>query len=51
MYGWGNMRNGELGLGGLEEDVIPAPRALSFPSSPKIQSGKISLDFLSNYTW
>ncbi|GAB6023588.1 putative E3 ubiquitin-protein ligase herc3 [Chamberlinius hualienensis] len=33
MYCWGNSENGELGLGGIEEEKVFVPRPLSIPTS------------------
>lgn len=36
MFGWGNSLNGELGLGGIEDERITSPRKVSanFGKSP-----------------
>lgn len=49
MYCWGNMRNGELGLGGLEEDIITFPRASTFHFSDEITEGNLSFTCLTSH--
>ncbi|CAB0002299.1 unnamed protein product [Nesidiocoris tenuis] len=38
MFCWGNTTNGELGLGGIEEQHILAPRELKFNHSNSIKT-------------
>ncbi|CAG2064705.1 unnamed protein product [Timema podura] len=37
MFGWGNTVNGELGLGGIEEEQILSPRELKFSKATQVQ--------------
>jgi len=37
MYCWGNMKNGELGLGGLEEEMITQPRTSPFALAKEVK--------------
>ncbi|XP_014250141.1 probable E3 ubiquitin-protein ligase HERC4 isoform X2 [Cimex lectularius] len=38
MFGWGNTANGELGLGGIEEQYVLSPRELPFPHAQTVKS-------------
>lgn len=40
LYGWGNTQDGELGLGGIEENHILEPREVTFHDSENIKYGK-----------
>lgn len=40
MFCWGNTANGELGLGGIEDHHILAPRELTFEEVDKVKYGK-----------
>lgn len=40
MYCWGNMKNGELGLGGLEEEIISKPRHHPFVGVDNVTEGE-----------
>jgi len=48
MFCWGNMKNGELGLGGLEEEIATEPRLSPFALTDKIIEG-ITIEFLSDF--
>ena len=39
MFCWGNMKNGELGLGGLEEEIITQPRMSPFALAKEVKKG------------
>jgi hypothetical protein len=39
MFCWGNTVNGELGLGGIEEEHILSPRELIFNKTTNIKEG------------
>ena len=41
IFGWGNTVDGELGLGGIEEQHIPLPHEISFNDSENIKYGKL----------
>lgn len=43
MYCWGSMKHGELGLGGLEEEIITQPRISPFALADKIVQGILLL--------
>lgn len=40
LYGWGNTVDGELGLGGIEENHILEPRETKFHDSENIKHGE-----------
>lgn len=40
IFGWGNTVNGELGLGGIEEQHILLPRQITFHDSENIKYGE-----------
>jgi hypothetical protein len=40
MFCWGNTVNGELGLGGIEEEHILLPRELNFNKATDIKDGE-----------
>ena len=42
MYCWGSMKNGELGLGGLEEETVTEPRAHQFSLAGNVVEGNTS---------
>jgi E3 ubiquitin-protein ligase HERC4 len=42
MFCWGNTVNGELGLGGIEEEHILAPRELNFKKTTNIKEGEFN---------
>lgn len=45
VFGWGNTVDGELGLGGIEDQYILAPRQITFHDSENIKHGNyISCD-------
>ena len=39
MYCWGSMKHGELGLGGLEEEIITLPKLSPFTKAEQISQG------------
>lgn len=41
MYCWGNTVNGELGLGGIEQDHIFSPVEHNFKQAGSVMQGKI----------
>jgi len=43
------MKNGELGLGGLEEEIITHPRPLPFASTENIAEGLFCLKTSSQF--
>lgn len=49
MFCWGNMKNGELGLGGLEEEIATEPRLSPFALTDKVIEGIFSIYFLIYY--
>jgi alpha-tubulin suppressor-like RCC1 family protein len=40
MFGWGNTVNGELGLGGIEEEHVLSPRELNFSKATNIKESE-----------
>ena len=38
VYGWGNVGDGQLGLGGIEEEQIFSPREISLLNGKRIMS-------------
>lgn len=40
MYCWGNTSNGELGLGGIEEDNVLVPTQSDFKEARYIKQGR-----------
>jgi len=46
MYCWGSMKHGELGLGGLEEEIITQPRASPFTLVDDIAQGLYLILFI-----
>jgi E3 ubiquitin-protein ligase HERC4 len=40
MFCWGNTVNGELGLGGIDEEHILSPRELNFSKSTNIKESE-----------
>jgi hypothetical protein len=42
MFCWGNTVNGELGLGGIEEEHILLPRELNFNQTTNIKEGEFN---------
>jgi hypothetical protein len=42
MFCWGNTVNGELGLGGIEEEHILLPRELNFNKTTNIKEGEFN---------
>lgn len=42
MFCWGNTANGELGLGGIEDHHILAPRELTFEQVNQVKYGELS---------
>jgi E3 ubiquitin-protein ligase HERC4 len=40
MFCWGNTVNGELGLGGIEEEYILSPRELNFSKATNIKESE-----------
>lgn len=45
MFCWGNTANGELGLGGIEEQHILAPREVGFANDNNVRTSKIKKNF------
>lgn len=43
LYAWGNTVDGELGLGGIEEDHILSPRQVTFHDSDNIKFGNYTI--------
>lgn len=43
IFGWGNTVDGELGLGGIEEQHILLPRQITFHDSENIKYGECCL--------
>lgn len=40
MFGWGSTTHGQLGLGGIEEEVISTPREVNFEKANEIGQSK-----------
>jgi E3 ubiquitin-protein ligase HERC4 len=40
MFCWGNALNGELGLGGIEEEHVLSPRELGFSKATNIKESE-----------
>lgn len=46
MYCWGSMKHGELGLGGLEEEIMTLPKLSPFAKAEKISQGIFSFAYV-----
>jgi alpha-tubulin suppressor-like RCC1 family protein len=42
MFCWGNTVNGELGLGGIEEEHVLLPRELNFNKTKNVKQGEFN---------
>ncbi len=49
ILGWGSTLDGELGLGGIEEHHILAPREVTFHDSANIKFGNVLMDHIFYY--
>lgn len=50
MFCWGNTRHGELGLGGIEDEIILVPCEVDFKKASEIQQSKLIYNHMFMHT-